>query len=156
MAGNNPGNWSIKALSAGVAASLIAAGIWALATKLSSDDAPRSLVGGCAAFNLHAQNQFDPVGTLIWDSPSPTSTSFRGFSPNQLITVDGWVRTRSPYPTNSAPWDSDIWFHLANDAGWVTFAGVRSVPTGPGPNGNQEPGSDPAPVDSACAGTLRL
>ncbi len=29
-------------------------------------------VGGCEAFNLHAQNQFDPVGTKIWAEPVPT------------------------------------------------------------------------------------
>lgn len=113
-----------------------------------------SLVGGCEAFNLYAQNQFDPLGTKIWDAPSPTADSHRGFSPNELIAVDGWVRTRSPYPPNSPPWDSDVWFHLANDAGWVTFAGVRADPTDPSA-GNFAEGSSPAPTDPACAGTYR-
>jgi len=65
-------------------------------------------VGGCAAFSLYAQNQFDPIGTKIWEAPSPTADSFRGFSPNELITVDGWVRTRSPYTSNTPPWDSEV------------------------------------------------
>lgn len=115
-----------------------------------SDD----FVGGCAPFNLHTQNQFDPVGTKIWSAPVPTADSFRGFSPNEVITVDGWVRTRTPYPTNTPPWNSDAWFHLKNGAGWVTFAGVRSTPTDPS-DGNYGAGSSPAPLDPDCQGTYR-
>jgi hypothetical protein len=112
------------------------------------------LVGGCEPFNLYAQNQYDPLGTKIWEAPSPTADSHHGFAPNELITVDGWVRTRSPYPSNTPPWDRDVWFHLANDAGWVTFAGVRSDPTDPSA-GNFGKGSSPAPTDPDCAGSYR-
>ena len=117
-------------------------------------DGRDGLVGGCEPFNLHAQNQFDPLGTKIWEAPSPTADSFHGFAPNELITVDGWVRTRAPYPSNQPPWDSDVWFHLANGAGWVTFAGVRADPTDPSA-GNFGDGSSPAPVDPDCAGSYR-
>jgi hypothetical protein len=113
------------------------------------------LVGGCEPFNLYAQNQFDPLGAKIWAEPSPTADSSHGFAPNELLTVDGWVRTRSPYPSNPAPWDSDAWFHLANGAGWVSYAGVRADPTDPSTAGNFGEGSSPAPLDPVCAGSYR-
>lgn len=122
--------------------------------RLSGGDTG-DLVGGCERFSVYAQNQFEPFGTKIWATPSPTADSYHGFAPNELITVDGWVRTRSPYPSNSAPWDSDAWFHLTNGAGWVTFAGVRSDPTDPSTAGNFGEGSSPAPTDPDCAGSYR-
>lgn len=145
----------MPAISAAIVTGLVVAAIVAIVTGTWSSRSHRDFVGGCEPFNLHAQNEFDPVGTLIWEKPLPTAKNYRGFSPNQLITVDGWVRTRSPYPTNSTPWDSDVWFHLANNGGWVSFAGVRALPTSPGPKGNFDTGSSPAPIDTRCAGTFR-
>ena len=118
------------------------------------DDDASGLVGGCGVFQVHAQNQFDPLGTKIWEEPYPDAESSGGFAPNQTFNVDGWVRTRPAYPTNSDPWNSDAWFHLANDAGWVSFAGVRADPTDPD-DGNYGAGSSPVPLDSDCAGTFR-
>jgi hypothetical protein len=71
----------------------------------------------------------------------PTADSYQGFAPNELITVDGRVRNSIAPSANNEPWDSDVWFHLANDAGWVTFAGVRADPTDPSTAGNFGEGS---------------
>ena len=149
-------SWRPLTLLAGVVASLIAAGLILILTHaFSSDPKERTFVGGCPRFDLYAQNQFDAYGTLIWTAPSPTADNYPGLSANQIVVVDGWVKTRTPYPGNQTPFDSPVWYHLANGAGWVTFAGVRAVPTSPGPLGDHEPGSDPAPVDSSCAGVYR-
>jgi hypothetical protein len=75
--------------------------------------------------------------------------------PNQPITVDGWVRERTPYPSNQPPWDSDVWFHVSDNSGWVTFAGVRATPTTPDPLGGYGKGTSPAPLDISCDGTYR-
>lgn len=145
--------WRLPAIAASVFASLVAA--FLIAVPGFFKEPTRTIVGGCERFNIYAQNQFDPRGTLIWETPSPSANNHRGFAANQLIAVDGWVRTRTPYPSNQTPWDSDVWFHLANGAGWVSFAGVRAVPTEPAPNGNFAPGTSPPPTDSRCSGTLR-
>jgi hypothetical protein len=155
MAVKWPREWSWPAISAAIVAGLVVAGLVAAIAHFWSGGSTDSLVGGCAPFNIYAQNQFKPFGTLLWASPSPVAPNSPGFSPNQLITVDGWVRTRTPYPSNQPPWDSDVWFHLADNGGWVTFAGVRAVPTTPDPQGGFGPGSSPAPLASSCAGTYR-
>ena len=86
-------------MSAAIVAGLVVAALVALfAHILSEQGSQDSLVGGCAPFNLYAQNQFKPYGTLLWASPSPTASNQPAFSPNQLVTVDGWVRERTPYP----------------------------------------------------------
>ena len=150
-----PREWSWQALSAAIVAGLIVAGLVALLAHVLSQSSQDGIVGDCTPFNLYAQNQYEPYGTLLWASPSPTASNSPAFGPNQLITVDGWVRERTPYPSNQPPWDSDAWFHLADNSGWVTFAGVRATPTTPDPQGGYGPGSSPAPLDSRCAGTFR-
>jgi hypothetical protein len=113
-------------------------------------------VGGCETFTLYAQNQFDALGAKIWSEPEPTGDNYRGISPNEIVNVDGWVRTRNPYPTNPPPLDVDAWFHLANGAGWVDYAAVRSTPTNPDPaNGSYAAVVSPAPLDTDCQGTWR-
>ena len=120
------------------------------------DDQGSGLVGGCPAFNVYAQNQFQPFGTLRWTAPEPTAGRSPGFSENELITLDGWVKAQSPYAGgNTPPWDADVWFHLADGSGWVTFAGVRAAATVPDPEGGFGPGSDPVPLDPTCQGTYR-
>ena len=150
-----PREWRPAALSAAVFAGLLVVAVVALVGHIIAGRSQSSIVGHCQPFNVYAQNQFEPYGALIWERPSPTARNYRGFAANQLVTVDGWVRTRSPYLSNAPPWDSDVWYHLANGGGWVSFAGVRAVPTTPGPRGNFDPGSSPAPVDNRCAGTPR-
>ena len=112
-------------------------------------------VGGCPAYIVYAQNRWDPVGTSIRKDPDVNAEKIGGFSPNEAISVDGWVHTKVAYPTNRTPWDSDIWFHLSTQTGWVSFAGVRGTPTthdpsGLDPNGGQEP-----LALSPCEGKIR-
>ncbi len=121
-----------------------------------NEEASDDFVGGCEPFNLFAQNQFDPPGAKIWVAPSPTAQSRTGFAPNEIVTVDGWVRAKSPYATtNPPPWNADVWFHLADGSGWLTFAGVRSAPTDPSAEGNFGEGSDQASLDESCLGSYR-
>lgn len=152
-----PREWRFAAISAAVAAGLITAGILAAGSAWwpFDEDHASALVGGCVPFDLYAQNQFEPYGTNTRAEPYPSSEVVGGFSPNELVTVDGWVRTRTPYPTNTSPWNSDAWFHLSNDQGWVPFAAVRSVPTSHDPENGFGPGSDPAPLDEDCRGSIR-
>lgn len=113
-------------------------------------------VGGCPAFNIYSQNQFAPFGTLRWSAPEPTAERAPAFSENELITVDGYVKAQSPYAgANTPPWDADVWFHLADDSGWVTFAGVRAAATVPDPEGGFGPGSDAVALDPGCQGSYR-
>jgi hypothetical protein len=118
-------------------------------------DRVASLVGGCDRFNLSAQNRYPPLGTRIAAEPLPDANKVGGRAGNEIVTVDGWVRTRAPYPTNSAPWNSDIWFHLADQTGRVSFAGVRSAASSPDMNGHDPYGGEPAGLDRGCEGTVR-
>lgn len=121
-------NWGRLVLILAVAGSFLSA-------RFFKDDAPpgvASFVAGCKPFNLHAQNRWDPIGAARWVAPMPTAKKEPAFGGNELVAIDGWVRTRAAYPTNSPPWNSSVWFHLADDSGWVSFAGVRAEPTPPG------------------------
>jgi hypothetical protein len=110
--------------------------------------------GGCDAFQIFAQNRWDPYGTAVRAQPNVLSPKVSGFAPNQSIAVDGWVHSRPAYPTNSAPWNSDIWFHLADQSGWVSFAGVRATPVSRDPTGLAD-GGPPAPTPGNCEGAPR-
>ncbi len=112
-------------------------------------------VGGCEPFSVYAQNRYTPVGAAIRAHPLRTGAKVGGYAPNELIPVDGWVRTRAAYPSNSPPFNSDVWFHLADDQGWVGFAGVRADPTTPAPDNFDPDGGRPAPTEEACSGTIR-
>ena len=118
-------------------------------------DGVASLVGGCDRFNLYAQNRYPPLGARIMSAPLPDANKLGGRAGNEIVTVDGWARTRSAYPTNSTPWNSDIWFHLADQSGWVSFAGVRSAPSSPDMNGHDPYGGEPAGLERTCEGTIR-
>lgn len=155
------GHFLAKGLYALAIVALILVGVGAYAQAAHDDSSgargSSSLVGGCASFNVYAQNQFPPLGTLRWSAPDVTAKREPGFAGNELITVDGWVKAQSPYgATNDPPWNADVWFHLADGSGWVTFAGVRSAPTGPDPQNGLGPGSDPVPLDPVCQGSVRL
>jgi hypothetical protein len=108
-------------------------------------------VGGCAPFRVFAQNRWLPYGAAIRSGPSIHNKQLAARDPNQSITVNGWVHGDVAYPTNRAPWNNDVWFHLADGAGWVSFAGVRATPTDRDPTGRAE-GGTPAPVRAACQG----
>jgi hypothetical protein len=110
--------------------------------------------GGCSAFQVFAQNRWAPLGAAIRAQPNVLSTQLGGYPGNMSIAVNGWVYGGVAYPTNTPPWNSNVWFHLADGAGWVSFAGVRATPTSPDPTGRAN-GGDPAPTSSACEGGVQ-
>lgn len=113
-----------------------------------------SFSGGCGGYQLYAQNRWNPVGAAIRSAPDPLARKVGGFSPNEVVPVNGWVRAKVAYPTNPAPWDSDVWFHLADGGGWVSFAGVRGAPSDFDPTGRSPDGGIPAATPASCQGTL--
>lgn len=121
------------------------------------DEAPSgvsTLAGGCDPFTVHAQNRWRPYGAAVRAAPYAAAKKVGGYESNELISVDGWVRTRAPYPTNNPPWNSDVWFHLSDDTGWVSFAGVRADPTPQDPTGMDPDGGRPAPTPAECSGSV--
>jgi hypothetical protein len=112
-------------------------------------------VGGCDAYSVYAQNRYQPLGAAARTEPRRAATQVGSFSPNELVPVDGWVRSQVAYPHNSPPFDSDVWFHLADDSGWVSFAGVRADPTTPAEDPYDPDGGRPAPIPEECSGTFR-
>ena len=126
--------------------------------KAAGTEPPAGVVGlsgGCDAFQVFAQNRWDPVGTAVRAQPNVLSKKVDSFSANASIAVDGWVHSRPAYPTNSAPWNSDAWFHLADDSGWVSFPGVRATPVAHDPSGQDPDGGTPAPTSGRCEGATR-
>lgn len=113
------------------------------------------LVGGCDRYSVYAQNRYVPLGTAIRAEPRGEGTQVGSSAGNKLLPVDGWVRTAAPYPHNGPPFDSNIWFHLADDSGWVSFAGVRGEPTTPAADPFDDIGGTPAPAPKECNGTFR-
>ncbi len=109
---------------------------------------------GCERFGVYAQNRWAPLGTAVREEPDVLAEKLEpGFAPNEVIAVEGWIETGEPvYPTNTPPWNSDVWFHLANRDGWVSFAGVRGEPTAPDMTGLSEDGGQPAPTTAECKG----
>ncbi|MHB1595602.1 MAG: hypothetical protein ACYCU3_15655 [Streptosporangiaceae bacterium] len=110
--------------------------------------------GGCPKFQVFAQNRWAPLGTAIRSQPNVLSAQVGSFPGNMSIAVNGWVYGRAAYPTNTPPWNSNIWFHLADGAGWVSFPGVRATPTSPDPTGRAN-GADPAPTPQDCEGAVQ-
>jgi hypothetical protein len=111
--------------------------------------------GGCDAYQVFAQNRWDPVGTVVRASPNVTSRRVDSYPANYSITVDGWVHSRPAYPTNTAPWNSDVWFHVADNSGWVSFPGVRATPVGHDPTGLSSAGGTPAATAKRCEGSAQ-
>ena len=155
-----------KSPRAMVAASTVAAAVATLAAVPPVYDALRELtntgtddtrvagfVGGCEPFVVYAQGRWQPYGASKRSRPDPASPKLGAYDPNKVIAVDGWVHGEPAYPTNSPPFNSDIWYHLADDSGWVTYAGVRAVPTAPDPSGLGE-GGQAAPTPAECQGAV--
>jgi hypothetical protein len=96
------------------------------------DPAPSSAIagmsGGCTTFTAIAQNRYPPYGAAIRTQPNLHSTQVGSYAGNKTISVNGWVHGTADYPTNPPPWNSNIWFHLADGAGWVSYAAVRAYP----------------------------
>ena len=124
--------------------------------QASSGSAPTvvGISGGCAPFQVFAQDRWAPLGTAIREAPNVLSTQEGSFPGNMSITVNGWVHGRPAYPTNTAPWNSDDWFHLTDGAGWVSFAGVRAYPVAYDPTGLAG-GGPPAATSPACEGAVQ-
>lgn len=113
------------------------------------------LVGGCKPFVVIAQNRWQPIGVTVRKQPLLAGEEVTRHGGNYHLRVDGWVRTQAPYPSNPSPWNSDKWFHLADNSGWVSFAGVRADPTPYDETGLDPNGGRPAPTSEACSGTVR-
>jgi hypothetical protein len=111
------------------------------------------MTGGCTTFRVYAQNRFDPVGAAIRAAPTPTAPLLRTVAPNYSLFIDGFVHGDVAWPLNPAPWNSDIWFHLT-DGGWVSYPGVRAVPTTYDPTGHGD-GGIPVPTLDECLGALQ-
>jgi hypothetical protein len=112
-------------------------------------------VGGCDRFRVFAQNRWMPYGATRRVAPDPKADANGNFDPNQLISINGYVRTQAAYPTNPPPFNSDVWFHVADDSGWVPLAAVRAQPTTQDPTGLDAFGGQPVPLAEDCAGTNR-
>jgi len=138
---------------------VLAAGavVWALRDgPAKASNGSVRIAGGCEPFMLYGQNRWSPFGAKIMDAPRRTARQIGSVAPNKILYADGWVRTEPAIPLNPPPWDSDVWFHLIHDEGWVSFPGVRAVPTTPDPEqGYGEDGGEPAPVLDGCRAALR-
>lgn len=138
---------------------LLSAGLVVVAVAALQEEAPPGVVpfvGGCEPFTVYAQNRWPPQGANVRDAPLRSANQVDGYAGNELITLDGWVRTKAAYPHNPAPFDNDVWFHLANDSGWVSFAGVRADPTPFDPTGLEDDGGRAVPLDDDCSGVPRM
>lgn len=111
--------------------------------------------GGCAPFEAIAQNRYPPYGAAIRTQPNAKSTQIASYAGNKPIAVNGWVYGTAEYPTNPPPWNSNIWFHLTDGTGWVSFAAVRAYPMTPDPDGLNPNGGPPVATPKACEGALQ-
>lgn len=96
-----------------------------------------------------AQGRWRPTGTAIREQPNVLSTQVGGFPAKLSISVNGWVRPA--YPTNTAPWNSGVWFHRTDGGGWVSFPGVRAYPVKFDPTGLANGGRPRQPRRTAKA-----
>jgi hypothetical protein len=111
--------------------------------------------GGCDAFQVYAQNRWVPYGASVRAAPNIDSTFERGLPGQFAFDVNGWVHSRPAFPTNTAPWNSDVWFHMADNSGWVDFAAVRAEPVAQDPTGLSTDGGVPVPTTNNCEGSLQ-
>jgi hypothetical protein len=111
-----------------------------------------ALAGGCSGYQLYAQNRWAPTGAAVRVAPGPDAKKVNGFAGNEVVTVDGWVHGKVALPTNTAPWNSDIWFHLSDGSGWVSFPGLRSAPNSTDPTGRSPDGGIPPATPPDCQG----
>jgi hypothetical protein len=115
-----------------------------------------SIEGGCGdGYTLFAQNKWAPAGASIRAGPDVGAKKLGSLGGNEPLVVDGWVTGSVPYPNNPAPYDSNIWFHMKNGAGYVSFGGVRAQPTVFDPTSRDTAGQIPAPTPLACRAVVR-
>ena len=153
----------LASLIIGVVGIALAVAFWLWPRAADSDTADQPFFerdgivgfsGGCETFRVVAQNRWDPFGASVRVGPDPLSEKVGSYGPNELVPVDGWVHSEIAYPTNAPPWDSDIWFHLADGTGWVSFAAVRELPTEPDPTLRAD-GGPPPPTPATCQGAIQ-
>jgi hypothetical protein len=121
-----------------------------LAVLAVSGCASSSRYKACDKFGVVAQHRWAPDGASVRTAPDVLAPKIEpGFTGNETIAVDGWVYTTAAYPKDSPPYNSNIWFHLANREGWVAFAAVRRDATSPDITG-QAYGGKPAPYPANC------
>lgn len=126
-----------------------------LPTALGGTANVSELRGGCPeGWQVYAQNRWTPVGAAVREHPNVDAEKIDSISPNVPFIVDGWVSTSIPYPYNSPPFDSDVWLHRKSGGGWVSFAGVRAVPTDFDPTLRSSDGGIPVPLPESCEGTV--
>lgn len=114
-----------------------------------------NLRGGCPeGWQVVAQNRYTPVGTAVRAEPDVDSKKIDSISPNIPFMVDGWVHASVAYPNNPPPFDSDVWLHKKTGGGWVSYAGVRAVPTDHDETGHSPDGGIPAALPEACQGEI--
>jgi hypothetical protein len=110
--------------------------------------------GGCEPFQVYAQNRWLPIGVAIRAQPNVLLTQIGSYPANMSISVNGWVHGRAAYTTNPPPWNSDIWYHLTDGAGWVSFPGVRAYPTAYDPTGHSPDGGPAVATSATCEGAV--
>ena len=112
--------------------------------------------GGCGdGYTIFAQNKWSPAGAAIRATPDVGAKKVGSLGGNEPLVVDGWIAGSVPYPNNPAPYDSNIWFHMRNGAGFVSFAGVRAQPTVFDPTSRDMSGQTTAPTPPACKAKVR-
>ncbi len=120
------------------------------------ESASSNFQGGCKPSIVYAQNRWLPYGAAERSAPNLKAQKIGGYSPNEAITVDGWLHSGTQvYPNNQPPFNSDVWFHDANKPfGFISFAGVRAALTRPDTS-LQAAGGPPAQLGANCEGTLK-
>lgn len=138
-----------------VAGVVLVAGIGLTACSTERVSSEAGFSGGCAKFRVYAQNRWDPLGAGIWPIPNVLSKQLGAYNGDDIIAVNGWFHYgQIVYPHNEAPYDSNIWYHLADRSGYVDYAGVRGEPTAPDVSGLGY-GGVPAPLPRNCEGTYK-
>jgi hypothetical protein len=85
----------------------------------------------------------------------PVHHKVGSYASNAVISVNGWVYGTADYPTNPPPWNSNIWFHLTDGAGWVAYPAVRAYPMTPDPDGLNPDGGPPVATSKSCQGEIQ-
>ncbi|MYA40580.1 MAG: hypothetical protein F4Z31_02320 [Gemmatimonadetes bacterium] len=106
--------------------------------------------GDCDRFPVYAQGRWTQIGTAVRSEPTRAAPQTDSIQPNVIISVDGWVRSDAPYPTNDPPWNEDVWFRLTDRSGWVSFAGVRASPSHLGGTDGPAEGGWPVELKPEC------
>jgi hypothetical protein len=125
-----------------------------LAHSATANNGVIRFVGGCAPFRVYAQTRWYPYGVAVRSAPQITAKQIGSKDPNQSAPVDGWVHAEVAYPTNTPPWNSDVWFHMADGSGWISFAGVRAAPTSQDPTEHAD-GGPPISLQAQCQGSAQ-